>query len=115
MNSKNNSPVLNPLARQNIYISPSLQPLNRKLYVDTAYESFMLSDASSDMSSDVSSDASSSDKNHRPFFSSSDSLSSFEDYRIDIEEEKKEDDRIKLSNCNRGIISSMCCSLCSRN
>ena len=110
MNSKNNSPVLNPLARQNIYISPSLQPLNRKLYIDTAYESFMLSDASSDVSSDTS-----SDKNHRPFFSSNDSLSSFEDYRIDIEEEKKEDDRIKLSNCNRGIMSSICCSLCSRN
>jgi hypothetical protein len=110
MSSKSNSPVLNPLARQNIYISPSLQPLNRKLYVDTAYESFMLSDASSDVSSDAS-----YDKNHRPFFSSNDSLSSFEDYRIDIEEEKKEDDRIKLSNCNRGIISSMCCSLCSRN
>ena len=110
MNSKNNSPVLNPLARQNIYISPSLQPLNRKLYIDTAYESFMLSDASSDVSSDTS-----SDKNHRPFFSSNDSLSSFEDYRIDIEEEKKEDDRIKLSNCNRGIMSSMWCSWCSRN
>ena len=110
MSSKNNSPVLNPLTRQNVYISPSLQPLNRKLYIDTAYESFMLSDASSDVSSDTS-----SDKNHRPFFSSNDSLSSFEDYRIDIEEEKKEDDRIKLSNCNRGIMSSICCSLCSRN
>lgn len=110
MSSKNNSPVLNPLVRQNIYISPRLQAINRKLYTDTSYDSIISSDSTSDVSSDTS-----SDKNPHPFFSSNDSLSSFEDYRINIEEEKKEDNRTILSNCNRSIISSMCCSWCSRN
>jgi hypothetical protein len=110
MNSKNNSPMLNPMARQNVYISPRLQPINIKLYADPLYDCSISSDTTSDMSSNASSDT-----NLHPFFASNDSLSSFEDYRIEIEEEKKEDDRIRLSNCNRGIISSICCSWCSRS
>jgi hypothetical protein len=108
MNSKTNSPVLNPMARQNVYISPRLQPINIKLYADPLYECTISSDTTSDMSSDASSDT-----NLHPFFASNDSLSSFEDYRIDIE--KKENDRTRLSNCNRGIMSSICCSWCSRS
>ena len=106
MNTKANSPMLNPMARQNVYISPSLHPMNRNFYL----EPLSLSSDDSTISSDTNSDTSS-----RAFFSSNDSLMSLEDYRINIGEEKKQDDHIRLSNYNRGIISSICCSWCSRN
>jgi hypothetical protein len=108
MNTKTNSPVLNPMARQNVYISPSLHPVNRKLYLETL--SLSLSSDDSTISPDTNSDTSS-----HAFFSSNDSLMSLEDYRINIGEEKKQDDYIRLSNHGRGIISSICCSWCSRD
>ena len=111
MNAKANSPVLNPMARQNVYISPSIHPMmNRKFYL----EPLSLSSDDSTISPDTNSDTNSETNSH-PFFSSNDSLTSFEDYRINIGEEKKQDDHIRLSNYNRGIISSICCSWCSRN
>ena len=106
MNTKANSPMLNPMARQNVYISPSLHPTNRNFYL----EPLSLSSDDSTISSDTNSDTSS-----HAFFSSNDSLMSLEDYRINIGEEKKQDDYIRLSNHGRGIISSICCSWCSRD
>jgi hypothetical protein len=106
MNTKANSPMLNPMARQNVYISPSLHPMNRNFYL----EPLSLSSDDSTISSDTNSDTSS-----HAFFSSNDSLMSLEDYRINIGEEKKQDDYIRLSNHGRGIISSICCSWCSRD
>jgi len=110
MNIKTNSPVLNPMARQNVYISPSLHPVNRKLYLEplslSSDDSTILSDTNSDKNSDTIS---------HPFFSSNDSLMSLEDYRVNIGEEKKNDDHIMLSNHGRGIISSICCSWCRRD
>ena len=106
MNTKMNSPLLNPMARQNVYISPSLHPMNRNFYL----EPLSLSSDDSTISSDTNSDTSS-----HAFFSSNDSLMSLEDYRINIGEEKKQDDYIRLSNHGRGIISSICCSWCSRD
>ena len=99
MYSTNKSPTLNPMARQNVYVSPRLKPL-----INSAY----LSDSSDDS-------ITLSDKSSVPFFSSNDSLSSFEDYRIQIELEQKEDKKINLANCNRSFISSVCCSFCKRN
>ncbi len=108
MNTKTNSPVLNPMARQNVYISPSLHPMNRNFYLETL--SLSLSSDDSTISPDTNSDT-----NSQPFFSSNDSLMSLEDYRINIGEEKKNDDHILLSNHGRGIISSICCSWCRRD
>jgi hypothetical protein len=112
MNTQTKSPVLNPMARQNVYISPRLNPINQKFYL----EPLSLSSDDSTISSDTNSDTS-SDTSSRPFFSSNDSLMSLEDYRINIGEEKKQDDYIRLSSHGhgRGIISSICCSWCSRN
>ena len=99
MYSANKSPTLNPMARQNVYVSPRLKPLINSAYLsDSSDESITLTDKSSG-----------------PIFSSNDSLSSFEDYRIQIELEQKEDKKINLANCNRGFISSVCCSFCKRN
>lgn len=110
MNTKTNSPVLNPMARQNVYISPRLNPINQNFYL----ESLSWSSDDSTISSDTNSDTNSETNSH-PFFSSNDSLMSLEDYRINIGEEKKQDDHIRLSNYKSGIISSICCSWCSRN
>jgi hypothetical protein len=98
MNSSITSPGLNPMARQNIYISPRINPLNRKYYIDSSDEPIT-----------------SSDTNSLSSFSSNDSMSSFEDYRIKIESDKKEEKNITLSSCNRGFISSVCCSWCTRS
>ena len=95
MNSTNKSPTLNPMARQEIYISPRLCPLNKAYGIDSSDDS--------------------SDTNSRPSFSSNDSLSSFEDYKIQVELEIKEEKKVSLANCNRGFISSVCCSFCKRD
>jgi hypothetical protein len=92
MYSTNKSPTLNPMARQTAYVSPRLNPL-----IISAY----MSDSSDDSITPT-------DKSSGPIFSSNDSLSSFEDY-------KKEDKKISLANCNRGFISSVCCSFCKRD
>jgi len=99
MYSANKSPTLNPMARQNVYVSPRLKPL-----INSAY----LSDSSDDS-------ITLTDKSSGPIFSSNDSLSSFEDYRIQVEFEKKEDKKVSLANCNRGFISLVCCSFCKRD
>ena len=92
MYSTNKSPTLNPMARQTAYVSPRLNPL-----IISAY----MSDSSDDSITPT-------DKSSGPIFSSNDSLSSFEDY-------KKEDKKVSLANCNRGFISSVCCSFCKRD
>jgi len=92
MYSTNKSPTLNPMARQNVYVSPRLNPLIISAYIsDSSDDSITLTDKSSG-----------------PIFSSNDSLSSFEDY-------KKEEKKVSLANCNRGFISSVCCSFCKRD
>ncbi len=92
MYSTNKSPTLNPMARQNVYVSPRLNPIIISAYMsDSSDDSITLTDKSS-----------------VPIFSSNDSLSSFEDY-------KKEDKKASLVNCNRGFISSVCCSFCKRD
>ena len=99
MYSTNKSPTLNPMARQSAYVSPRLNPLIISAYMsDSSDDSITLTNKSSG-----------------PIFSSNDSLSSFEDYRIQMNLEQKEDKKISLANCNRGFISSVCCSFCKRN
>ena len=74
MYSTNKSPTLNPMARQTAYVSPRLNPLIISAYMsDSSDDSITLTDKSSG-----------------PIFSSNDSLSSFEDYRIHVELEQKE-------------------------
>ena len=99
MYSANKSPTINPMARQTKYTSPRLKPLAISAY---------MSDSSDDSITQ-------SNKRYGPIFSSNDSLSSFEDYRIQVELEKKDDKKVSLANCNRGFISSVCCSFCKRN
>jgi hypothetical protein len=92
MYSTNKSPILNPMARQTAYVSPRLNPIIISAYMsDSSDDSITLTDKSS-----------------VPIFSSNDSLSSFEDY-------KKEEKKVSLANCNRGFISSVCCSFCKRD
>lgn len=99
MYSTNKSPTLNPMARQTTYVSPRLNPIIVSAYMsDSSDDSITLTDKSSG-----------------PIFSSNDSLSSFEDFRIHVELEKKEDKNASLANCNRGFMSSVCCSFCKRD
>jgi hypothetical protein len=58
-----------------------------------------------------------SDTNTTPSFSSNDSLSSFEDYRVNLDYYKKEDASVGSSSsmCNGGFISSVCCGWFSRS
>ena len=99
MYSTNKSPTLNPMARQTTYVSPRLNPIIVSAYMsDSSDDSITLTDKSSG-----------------PIFSSNDSLSSFEDYRIHVELEQKEDKNASLANCNRGFMSSVCCSFCKRD
>ena len=105
MNSKNNSPIINPMSRDNNYISPRLNMSNKKYYLDTSDDSITLSDSNSNTNSNAASS-----------FSSNDSLSSFEDYRINLEYYKKEEKNMNTSSsiCSGGFMSSVCCSWCSR-
>jgi len=103
MYSANKSPTLNPMSRQNVYISPRLNPITISAYMsDSSDDSITLTDKSTGQ-----------------IFLSNDSLSSFEDFRIQVEfekkEEKKEEKNISLANCNSGFISSVCCSFCKRD
>ncbi len=117
MNSINKSPTLNPIARQEIYISPRLYSMNKTCSIDSSDESSMTL----------------SDTNSISIFSSNDSLSSFEDYKKDnncgfisstdkyigpifsCKDYKKDNNKVNLANCNRGFISSVCCSFCKRD
>lgn len=100
MYSVNKSPTLNPMARQNVYISPRLNPLIINTYMsDSSDDSMTLNDK----------------RSIGPIFSSNDSLSSFEDYKIQFNLEKKEEKKVSFANYNRGFISSVCCSFCKRD
>ena len=101
MNLAINNPKINVMARRNTYIRPRINPINQKFLIDSSDDSVTPTDSSSNTNS---------------IFSSNDSLSSFEDYRINVDlEEKKYSNISSTSECSRGIMSSICCSLCSRS
>ena len=99
MNTDNHN--INILARQNVYIRPRINPINQKFLIDSSDDSVTPTDSSSNTNS---------------IFSSNDSLSSFEDYRISGDlEENKYNNISSMSECSRGIMTSICCSWCSRS
>ena len=101
MSLATNNLKTNIMARQNTYIRPRINPINQKFLIDSSDDSVTLTDSSSNTNS---------------VFSSNDSLSSFEDYRINVDlEENKNNNIFSTSECNRGIMSSICCSWCSRS
>ena len=102
MSLTTNNPKINVMARQNTYIRPRINTINQKFLVDSSDDAATPTDSSSNTSS---------------IFSSNDSLSSFEDYRINVDlEENKNNNIFSTSECNRGIMSSICCSWwCARS
>lgn len=101
MSLTTNNPKINIMARRNTYIIPRINPINQKFLIDLSDDSVTLTDSSSNTNS---------------VFSSNDSLSSFEDYRINVDlEENKYNNISNMSACSRGIMSSICCSWCSRS
>ena len=102
MSLTTNNPKINVMARQNTYIRPRINTINQKFLVDSSDDAATPTDSSS---------------NTRSIFSSNDSLSSFEDYRINVDlEENKNNNIFSTSECNRGIMSSICCSWwCARS
>ena len=100
MNMAHTNPTTNVLARQNLYIRPKFNPVSQEYLIDSSDDTITLTDSNSNKSS---------------VFSSNDSLSSFEDYRINLYLEKDNYNEVSgISHCNRGIMSSICCSLCAR-
>ena len=96
MNTKNNV-----ISWQNTYIRPRMNTINQKFLIDSSDDAATPTDSSSNTNS---------------IFSSNDSLSSFEDYRINVDlEENKYNNISSMSECSRGIMSSICCSWCSRS
>jgi len=97
-----NNPKNNVMARQNTYIRPRINPINQKFLIDSSDDAATPTDSSSNTNS---------------IFSSNDSLSSFEDYRINVDlEENKYNNISRMSECNRGIMSSICCNWwCARS
>ena len=96
MNTKNNV-----ISWQNTYIRPRMNTINQKFLIDSSDDAATPTDSSSNTNS---------------LFSSNDSLNSFEDYRINVDlEENKNNNVFSTSECNRGIMSSICCSWCSRS
>ena len=102
MSLATNNPKINVMARQNTYIRPRINPINQKFLIDSSDDAATPTDSSSNTNS---------------IFSSNDSLSSFEDYRINVDlEENKYNNISRMSECNRGIMSSICCSWwCARS
>ena len=101
MSLATNNPKNNVMARQNTYIRPRINPINQKFLIDSSDDAATPTDSSSNTNS---------------IFSSNDSLSSFEDYRINVDlEENRYNNISSMSECNRGIMSSICCSWCSRS
>jgi hypothetical protein len=96
-NTKNNV-----ISWQNTYIRPRINTINQKFLIDSSDDAATPTDSSSNTNS---------------IFSSNDSLSSFEDYRINVDlEENKNNNIFSTSECNRGIMSSICCSWwCARS
>jgi len=101
MSLATNNPKINVMARQNTYIRPRINTINQKFLIDSSDDAATPTDSSSNTNS---------------IFSSNDSLSSFEDYRINVDlEENKYNNISRMSECNRGIMSSICCSWCYRS
>jgi len=101
MSLATNNPKINVMERQNTYIRPRINPINQKFLIDSSDDSVTPTDSSSNTNS---------------VFSSNDSLSSFEDYRINVDlGENKYNNISSMSECSRGIMSSICCSWCSRS
>jgi len=101
MSLATNNPKINVVERQNTYIRPRINPINQKFLIDSSDDAATPTDSSSNTNS---------------IFSSNDSLSSFEDYRINVDlEENRYNNISSMSECNRGIMSSICCSWCSRS
>jgi len=101
MSLATNNPKINVMARQNTYIRPRINTINQKFLIDSSDDAATPTDSSSNTNS---------------IFSSNDSLSSFEDYRINVDlEENKYNNISNMSECSRGIMSSICCSWCSRS
>jgi hypothetical protein len=106
MSLATNNLKTNIMARQNTYIRPRINPINQTFLIES--------------SSDDAITPTDSSSNTNSIFSSNDSLSSFEDYRInvDLEENKynKYNNISSMSECNRGFMSSICCSWwCARS
>jgi hypothetical protein len=107
MNITHTSPTTNVLARQNLYIRPRFNPINQvnqvthQYVIDSSDDTITLTDSNSNKSS---------------VFSSNDSLSSFEDYRVNLYLEKDNYNKVSsipnISDCNRGVMSSICCNWC---
>ena len=104
MNIAHTSPTTNVLARQNVYIRPKFNPINpvtQQYVIDSSDDTITLTDSNSNKSS---------------VFSSNDSLSSFEDYRVNLYLEKDNYNKVSsipnISDCNRGVMSSICCNWC---
>ena len=100
LSNPNPNPKINILTLRNIYIRPRLNPVNEKYFSDSSDDSLTPTDNNSKSSS---------------LFSSNDSLSSFEDYKAPIDLDKHKYNNITLPERNRGFISSICCSWCSRS
>jgi hypothetical protein len=103
LSNTNTNTKTNIMARQNTYIRPRINPINQTFLIES--------------SSDDAITPTDSSSNTNSLFSSNDSLNSFEDYRINVDlEEKKHNNISSISECNRGIMSSICCSWwCARS
>ena len=103
-------PKGNIMARQNIYIRPKLNLVNEVYFSDSSDDFIIRSNSNSNTNTNSSSGS---------LFSSNDSLCSFEDYKIsadvDVDAEKYKYNNVTLSECNRGIMTSICCGWCSRS
>jgi hypothetical protein len=109
-------PKGNIMARQNIYIRPKLNLVNEVYFSDSSDDFIIRSNSNSNTNTNSSSGS---------LFSSNDSLCSFEDYKIpidvnvnvnvDVDVDKYKYNNVTLSECNRGIMTSICCGWCSRS
>jgi hypothetical protein len=105
-------PKGNIMARRNICIRPNLNLVNEVYFSDSSDDFIIRSNSNSNTNSNSSSGS---------LFSSNDSLCSFEDYKIsadvdvDIDADKYKYNNVTLSECNRGIMTSICCGWCSRS
>ncbi len=101
-------PKGNIMARRNIYIRPNLNLVNEVYFSDSSDDFIIRSNSNSNTNTNSSSGS---------LFSSNDSLCSFEDYKIsaDVDADKYKYNNVTLSECNRGIMTSICCGWCSRS
>lgn len=105
-------PKGNIMARRNIYIRPNLNLVNEVYFSDSSDDFIIRSNSNSNTNTNSSSGS---------LFSSNDSLCSFEDYKIsadvnvNVDVDKYKYNNITLSECNRGIMTSICCGWCSRS